>query len=210
MPDNFTRLPPEEQERILAACIAEFAEHGYRQASTNAIVKRAGIPKGTLFFYFGSKKELYLYVIDQAVARYTALFEKDAADPPADLFERLLYFGRSRMRFAISQPHLYRLFFNAFVNAPDEIRALLQSRFTDYASVSRQMLFEDLDLSPFRADAPVEQVVDLVFLVLEGIYNRYLTRWQGLGPEQSLEWVEQMTAEVRAYFELIKKGVYRG
>ena len=209
MPDNFTRLPPEEQERILAACVAEFAEHGYRQASTNAIVRRAGIPKGTLFFYFGSKKELYLYVIDQAVARYTALSEQDAADPPDDLFERLLYFGQARMRFAIGQPHLYRLFFNAFVNAPEEIRAGLQNRFSDYAAVSMQRLFQGLDRSPFRADVPVERVVDLVFLVLEGIYNRYLSRWQGLGAEQSLEWVEQMTAEVRAYFELIKKGVYR-
>ena len=66
MPDNFTRIPIEEQERILEACITEFAQNGFTQASTNAIIKRAGIPKGTLFYFFGSKKELYLYVIDQA------------------------------------------------------------------------------------------------------------------------------------------------
>jgi TetR/AcrR family transcriptional regulator len=208
MPDNFTRLPPEDQERILAACIAEFARHGFTQASTNAIIKQAGIPKGTLFYFFGSKKDLYLYVIDQAITRYTAMSKEFASDPPGDLFERLLYYGQVRMQFALREPLLYQLFFNAFINTPAEIRAELLNRYGDYTSASMQMIFHNLDRSPFRAGVPVEKVVEMVFLMLEGIYSRYQTQWQQMEPEQSLESIARLTAEVREYFEMLKKGVY--
>ncbi len=107
---NFERITAEEQARILDACIEEFAQHGYALASTNAIVKRAGIPKGTLFYYFGSKKDLYLYVLDHAVTRFVEAFDRLAGELPTDLFERLLHRGRTRMRFVIEHPRVYRLF----------------------------------------------------------------------------------------------------
>ena len=53
---NVDRLPDGKRQRILDAAIREFAEHGYDKASTNSIVKEAGIAKGLLFHYFGSKK----------------------------------------------------------------------------------------------------------------------------------------------------------
>ena len=213
MPDNFTRLPAAEQERILAACTAEFAQHGFTQASTNAIIKRAGIPKGTLFFYFGSKKDLYLYVIDQAVARYTAMFTQVAGEPPGDLFERLLYYGEVRLQFAMREPQLYQLFFNAFINTPAEIRAELQTRFGQYTAASMQMIFHGpgraLDRSPFWDGVSVEKVVEMVFMLMEGLFTRYQAQWQQQEPGEWLGSIEQLTGEVREYFEMIKKGVYR-
>ncbi len=209
MPDKFTRLPVQEKERILAACIAEFAQHGFTQASTNAIIKRANIPKGTLFFYFGSKKDLYLYVIDQAVERYTAMYNQAAGDPPGDLFERLLYFGQVRMQFALREPQLYQLFFNAFINTPEEIQEELRARYAAYAAASMQLLLQGIDRTPFRVDAPVEKVVKMIYLLVEGVYTRYQAQWQRQQPEQILASIEQLTEEVRGYFELIKKGVYR-
>lgn len=209
MPDNFTRIPIEEQERILEACITEFAQHGFTQASTNAIIQRAGIPKGTLFYYFGSKKALYLHVIDRAVARYMELSAQAAGDPPGDLFERLLYFGQLRLRFAQREPMLYQLFFNAFINTPPEIRAELQARFAGYTQDSAQMLFANLDRSPFREGVVVEKVVEMVMMMMEGLYARYQAQWQQMEPKQTLESIEALTEEVRGYFEMMKKGVYK-
>jgi AcrR family transcriptional regulator len=86
--ENFERIPKAEQESILAACIEEFARQGYSKASTNAIVKRAGIPKGTLFYYFGSKKDLFLYVFDYAIERYTTEFNRMAGELPSECTSR--------------------------------------------------------------------------------------------------------------------------
>jgi AcrR family transcriptional regulator len=206
---NFERIPAEEQARILDACVEAFSQHGYALASTNEIVKRAGIPKGTLFYYFGNKKNLYLYVLDYAVTRFVEVFDHTAGELPADLFERLLHRGKTRMRFVVEHPRLYRLFFNAFMHTPDEIRAEMAPRYADYAAASRERLLDGLDRSRFRADIEVDQAIELVNLTLEGIANRYVPVLQRLTPEEALQMVERIGEETRVYFEMLKQGVYR-
>ena len=61
---QFDRLNPEKKERIINAALKEFAQNGYEKASTNEIIKEAEIAKGSLFNYFNSKKELYLFLLD--------------------------------------------------------------------------------------------------------------------------------------------------
>jgi TetR/AcrR family transcriptional regulator len=209
MYENFTRIPPDAQQRILNACIEEFAMHGYADASTNTIVKNAQIPKGTLFFFFGSKKDLFLYVIDWAVASYVRNFQLKTGELPADLFERLLSIGRQRMQFAIQEPLLYRLLFNAFINLPPEVEIEMQSRFGGYSAASLQLVTKDLDRSRFREGVEIEKVMGMITLLLEGILNRSLAEFRRSSPEQSLAIVDQLNGEVQQYFEMIKGGVYR-
>lgn len=206
---NFERVPSEEQQRILEACIEEFALNGYAAASTNAIVKRAGIPKGTLFYYFGSKKDLYLYVFDHAVARFVEVFDRLTGELPADLFERLLYRGRARMQFVVEHPRLYQLFFNALLHTPEEIKPEMSSRYAEYAAAGRGRLSEGLDLSSFREGVQVDEAVELVNLVLEGLYNRYAPALRQVSAKEALRLVEQITEETRGYFELLKTGLYK-
>ena len=85
MTENFEKIPLEEQQRILEICLAEFAAKGYERASTNAIVNMAGIPKGTLFYYFGSKKDLYLYLIDHAADTFIDKADSKLQDLPLSL-----------------------------------------------------------------------------------------------------------------------------
>jgi AcrR family transcriptional regulator len=206
---NFERIAPQEKERILQACIEEFAQHGYAAASTNAMVRRAGIPKGTLFYYFGSKKDLYLYVFDHAVTTFMQAMDNFTAKMPADLFDRLLYRGRARMQFIVQHPRLYRFFFNALLNTPDEIREEMAPRFAGYATTSRQRLIDGLDRSKFREDVDVEKAIDLVELVLEGLYSRYAPLLQQATPGEALQRVEQITEETHSTFALLKKGLYK-
>lgn len=46
-----------KKDQIAASALKEFAEKGFEQASTNTICKEAGVSKGLLFHYFGSKKK---------------------------------------------------------------------------------------------------------------------------------------------------------
>ena len=54
----------ESREKIIRAAFKEFGEHGYEGASTNQICLAAGISKGLLYHYFGSKEKLFLSVCD--------------------------------------------------------------------------------------------------------------------------------------------------
>ena len=77
--DSFMKLPEERKAQILQIATEEFVRCGYAGASTNTITRRAVISKGILFHYFGSKKELYLYMLKDMVERFTAAAEKLSA-----------------------------------------------------------------------------------------------------------------------------------
>lgn len=62
---TFANLPPDKQQRVVAAAINEFAANGYQRASLNTIVKEAGIAKGSVYQYFTNKEALFLYVFEQ-------------------------------------------------------------------------------------------------------------------------------------------------
>lgn len=64
MPTNqFLNLGAEKKNNIIQVSIAEFAQNGFVNASTNRIVKECGISKGSLFKYFESKEDLYFFCI---------------------------------------------------------------------------------------------------------------------------------------------------
>ncbi|MEM5780278.1 MAG: TetR/AcrR family transcriptional regulator, partial [Lawsonibacter sp.] len=62
MYENFIGLKQEKRDVIINAALTEFAAKGYDLASTNGMVKAAGISKGALFHYFASKKDLFLFL----------------------------------------------------------------------------------------------------------------------------------------------------
>ncbi len=207
--EHFNQIPAEDRKSILDASLEEFSLYGYQQASTNSIVKKAGIPKGTLFYFFGSKKDLYLYLLDRAISHYTDWTRGHSTNLPPDLFERLLHNGRVRMEFVIHEPLLYKFFYSAFVNVAPEIKTEMERRYPSYATDSMQLLLKDLDLTRFKEGVDVQKAIQLVFLVLEGVFNRYLPQLTQMDAANSLQLIEQITDEVKENFDLLKRGLYR-
>jgi AcrR family transcriptional regulator len=65
----------ERREAIVEAAIPEFARAGLQGASTDAIAARAGISQPYLFRLFGTKKGLFLAVMDRIHERLGETFE---------------------------------------------------------------------------------------------------------------------------------------
>lgn len=72
MNGKFFDLKKEKQDRMINAALKVFAIQGYRHASTDEIVREAGISKGLLFHYFTSKLGVYAFIYDYSV-RYMIL-----------------------------------------------------------------------------------------------------------------------------------------
>ncbi|MDH3290336.1 MAG: TetR/AcrR family transcriptional regulator [Gemmatimonadota bacterium] len=51
------------RERIEIAAVAEFANHGFHGARVHRIAGQAGVNKQLLYYYFGSKRQLYEHSI---------------------------------------------------------------------------------------------------------------------------------------------------
>lgn len=85
---RFAKLPAHQQQRIVQAALDEFAAHGFHDASLNRIIDDAGISKGSLYYYFDDKGDLFAYVVRSGLGGLLGevgqLPELDAGD--ADTF----------------------------------------------------------------------------------------------------------------------------
>jgi AcrR family transcriptional regulator len=65
---RFRRLEPDaRREQILACAVRLFGEHPYAAVSTTDIAAEAGVARGLLNHYFGTKRDLYLEVVRRIV-----------------------------------------------------------------------------------------------------------------------------------------------
>src|SRR4051794_28253097 len=86
---NESQTPLRERRgELLAIGRQLFADHAYDELSIDEIARRAGVAKGLLYYYFGSKRGLYVAVVEQAARELGERIESDPTRPPA---ERLLH-----------------------------------------------------------------------------------------------------------------------
>lgn len=72
--------PGKTADRIFTAARAVFAENGYSGTRMDAIAKRAGVNKATLYYQIGDKDTLYANVIHQVLGNVASGFAKAVAE----------------------------------------------------------------------------------------------------------------------------------
>lgn len=76
------RLEPDERrEQILACAVELFGEHPYAAVSTTELAQRAGVARGLINHYFGTKRDLYLEVVRRLVTIPRFAVERLPAGP---------------------------------------------------------------------------------------------------------------------------------
>jgi AcrR family transcriptional regulator len=72
-----------KRERIVAVAMEQFAANGYEGCTAESIAAAAGVSKGAVFGYFGTKAGLFLAAYQQATATFSKYL-----DAPAEVIER--------------------------------------------------------------------------------------------------------------------------
>lgn len=179
----FQTLDQRKRDRILSAALEEFAANGYRHASMNAIVKKAGISKGSLFWYFRSKGLLFSAIVDAAVEevkKSLRLVRFHTAN--MDFSCRLEMFIRAGVQFIDAHPLLARIYFHLLQSgeAPfgaervAELRKLSVTFFSD-------LIREGIGRGELRSDLPVLHAAFLMNCMLEGLLRAYHTQFLAEG-----------------------------
>ena len=113
-------LTEEKRLTILNAALQCFGKFGYEKASINDIAVAAHISKASVFQYFGSKKQLYIYLLEYCKKIIEGLFDKEALDSETDLFDRILASSRMKMEGLQNQPFILQFITSAWEeNSPE-------------------------------------------------------------------------------------------
>lgn len=122
MNGKFFDLKKEKQDRMINGALKVFALYGYAHASTDDIVREAGISKGLLFHYFESKIGVYRFVVDYCT-RFLALELSTAK-----ISDQLDFFEKEKVRFGAlfrcAETYPYLPLFLLSVEREDVVEAL--------------------------------------------------------------------------------------
>lgn len=208
MYQSFENLSGDKKQRILDACILEFAEKGYENASTNTIVKDAEISKGILFHYFGNKKSLFLYVVEYSIQFLITEYQKyPLQQRSGDIFDRILELGVIKLKITHANPTISRLILHAFINTPEDIRSEIQAKYTKLSNEFIPPIFKDIDSSKFRDGVDPKKGLEIVMLFLEALQEKYAKQYKGR--EQNLLGdMDKIMEEYKGYIEVLKYGIY--
>lgn len=200
MNEKFFDLKKEKQDRMINAALKVFAMNGYGHASTDDIVKEAGISKGLLFHYFISKLGLYSFVYDYSV-RYILLELSTGVSPKeTDYFELLGQIKQSQLQVMKNYPYML-LFLNrskeenvneALVETEDK-RSVLSEKYAE--------IMGRAELDKFKKETDVKLLSKVIDYTVDGLMReRFLNG--SFQPEIYYE-------EMKRYLEMMKKLSYK-
>ncbi|MBM7553128.1 TetR/AcrR family transcriptional regulator [Thalassobacillus pellis] len=188
------------------AAFREFAENGFEQASTNAIVKEAGIGKGMLFYYFKNKQGLFYYLIDHSLdVVIDEYFQRIDADE-GDFIERLNKAAKIKMETFLAHPNLFR-FVGAFMLFDEkEIPDKFKERLAQIQRLGYELIYENIDYSLFRDDIDVKKAFNLIRWSMDGYQNEMKARLK----DQNFATIDldPIWEEFHEYLEILKKTFY--
>ncbi len=200
MNSKFFDLKKEKQDRIINGALKVFASQGYRHGSTDDIVREAGISKGLLFHYFGSKLGVYGFVYDYS-ARYMSLELRSMVNTKEkDLFQVMKHVESARMHAMKGYPYMQQ-FLNRSL-AEDSYEALLaveekrNGLAETYAAIEGQI---DYGLLPAGVDG--ERLRKMLDFTIKGLMTE---RFQDASFQPDM-----LYQEICGYLDMMRQIVYR-
>ena len=195
---RFQNLDEAARNRILETSAVEFAARGFDGTSLNRLIEGLGISKGSFYYYFDDKADLFKTVADLAWAIVLPVENLDLENFTADNYwsslEALMQEARSRVR---ANPWLVG-FTRLMYEPPDlaGVRESLAEKFEEARQWQAELIRRGQALGTVRDDLPVELLQALLVGADEAGDRWFVSNWDELGEQE----VERLFREVFAIF----------
>jgi AcrR family transcriptional regulator len=194
----------EKRQRIIAAAMQEFMK-GYRNARTDKIVKCAGISKGLLFHYFGTKKDLFFFLFQYAVNIIGGEY-KAARFESRNFLDNIWQLSLLALKLINKHTLVYSFLATAFFSFQEVFPGELQ-RFQNPVEEVKQRLLDKADRSLIREDLDPEKALRTILWTVDG-YSAELARFGRKAADYEPHY-ERIEKELGEYLELLRKALYK-
>lgn len=204
----FLNLEHEKQEIIRTACLEEFARAGYGSASTNTMCKNAHVSKGLLFYYFGSKKELFFYLADYCTSLMAEKFYEGLELKKESMFERVIIWTLRKWNLSENYPLHYAFLVKQLLDCPADLELRINKMRSENKARALEHFMQNLDLSDLRPGISKEKALETLFFVVEGLRAKNIARYRE-NPRPLSELRAEIMPELEEYLNICRHGICR-
>ncbi|WP_082127125.1 TetR/AcrR family transcriptional regulator [Allosalinactinospora lopnorensis] len=176
------------RRRLFEAAVTLISEHGYGATTVSQIAERAGVAKGTVYYNFSGKTELYTALMEWGVSRLAEHMRAPVSGPPSTALAEVL---RAELAFIGTHEALARLLVTETWQTGQAWHATVQQIRNEAIGVISGLL-DDLVA---RGELPEDLDTGVAGSALFGMVLTVALDWRTLQPERPLE---EIHATVRA------------
>lgn len=195
---RFANLDLDTRYRILETAAQEFAARGYDGVSLNQLIDRLEMSKGSFYYYFDDKADLFTTVADLAWAIVLPAGDLDLEAFDGESFwpalEALMREARARVR---ANPWLVG-FTRLMYEPPDVpgVREALAGKFAEARQWQAELIRRGQALNTVRSDLPAELLQALLVGADEAGDRWFVSNWERLDETE----IERLFEEVFSIF----------
>ena len=163
------------KERIFKAAVWCFNKRGYYETTLDTIAAKAKVSKGGIYYYFNSKKELFLELFHYRVSKYfdqLKAYIKEEKNPE----KRLRIFINKSSQFLKENEDFFRFcleFLSMAVREP-EIRNVMTVFYKDSTNTFKQQIEEGIESGRFK-NTDSEKVSRALYLLFMGVFFTFFS-----------------------------------
>lgn len=192
MNERFFALPEEKRNKIINGALHVFAKYDYKKATADEIVKCAGISKGLLFYYFGDKKGLYLYLLEYSYGYVTGQMAALRDSRETDFFRILVDVQACKLRILSEHPDIMMFVIRTYYEESLQVRPETRRSYQEVYEESMERVLRQMDQRKFREGILPRQAVNIVMWMAEGFMQRFQGRtWE----------IQELTAANQEFLE---------
>jgi AcrR family transcriptional regulator len=163
---------PPVKERLLRVATRLFARHGFEGTSVQDIVDAAGVTKGAMYHYYGSKDDLLYEVYHQLLTMQTAHLD-EIASGPGTAEERLRAAAADVVITSLENLDDGIVFFRSLHMLPDDKQTQVRAERRLYHDKFKALVDEGIAAGTFRSDIASDIVVHYYLSVVNQLGSWY-------------------------------------
>lgn len=200
MNGKFFDLKKEKQDKMINGALKVFAAQGYRHASTDDIVREAGISKGLLFHYFGNKLGVYTFCYDYSVRYMTLELNAGVDRKSTDLFVLMKQVEAARMRAMRGYPYMQQFLNRSMTEDVSEALLAIEEK-RNLLTDTYDAIWNGVDYSTLPGEVDGEMLHRMLDFTIKGLMTERM--------EDTSFQPEMLYEEIVAYLDMMQRILYR-
>ncbi|MGX7109626.1 TetR/AcrR family transcriptional regulator [Facklamia miroungae] len=202
--EEIDKIESKRRKAIINSAMKEFSENNYQKASTNTIVQNAGISKGLLYHYFGTKANLYRYLAEFAFKIVEEKIIEGLDWTQKDLLLRLKQIAM--IKFQVFEEYPYLVDFSVKLFQDKSIDKMMRQKPTFPLDLYRQIYQKNINHFLFKDEVDENKAIQIIQWTFEKQSEEWLEKFKKIDQTFDLKIIED---EVNQYIDLLRIAFYK-
>jgi Transcriptional regulator len=204
---KFMTMEEEKRERIINAALKEFSK-GYAVANIDVIVKEAGISKGLIFHYFGTKRGLFLFLLKYTLEIVNTEYTKGVSES-RDFLENIRVVSKLKIDLSFRYPLVFKFLMKAYSSIKEVFPEGLPGDLANSSHTVTQQIFQrsNNDKMLFKEDIDSEKAQNIILWTMNGLTDSALRYGDDIDAYKAH--YDDMIKEFEEYLQILRKILYR-